>query len=114
MNDCYRDVRDYPPEDVIMVTKSSNGDLMWLEKGNEEKGLSHILENHEKNFQDQGYGANDIPALLQTILGSEPIRVFPKNGGLEAVYHYNGHNYTVGYGTNGYIVSFYPSKAKKR
>jgi len=105
----------YTPEDVLMVTRNSNGDLLWLEKGHEGKdGFVHILEDHAINFEDQGYTTEQIPELLKSVLDTNPIRVTSKNGGLEAVYNYNGHNYTVGYGTNGYVVSFYPSKGKKR
>ena len=103
----------YNPEDVVMVTKNYDGHVMWLETGNEHKGLTHIQERYTRNFRDTGYDSSEeIQSLLKTVLNSQPIKVSPKNGGLEAIYNYNGHNYTVGYGTNGYIVSFYPSRTK--
>ena len=85
---------------------AGNMGLRGLEKGNSEAGLKHILKRHSEDFAKQGI--NDILNLLQDVLSSTPIKTEVKNNGLFADYRCNGNTYRVAYGTNGFIVSFYP------
>ena len=55
----------YNPEDVIAVTKTVDGKLVWLEKGNEQSGLKHIVNSHVINFSDRGI--TDISAFLNRV-----------------------------------------------
>lgn len=96
----------YNPDDVITVVKNSDGNLMWLEKGNGKAGLKHILERHADDFASQG--VNDIPKLLEDVLTTTPIKTGSNAKGLFADYVLNDNSYRVAYGTNGFIVSFYP------
>ena len=96
----------YNPEDVIAVTKTVDGKLVWLEKGNEQSGLKHIVNSHAINFSDRGI--TDIPAFLNRVVSTNPIKTGSNAKGLFAEYVVNGNKYRVAYGTNGYIVSFYP------
>ena len=96
----------YNPEDVIAVTKTVDGKLVWLEKGNEQSGLKHIVNSHVINFSDRGI--TDIPAFLNRVVSTNPIKTGSNAKGLFAEYVVNGNKYRVAYGTNGYIVSFYP------
>lgn len=79
---------------------------MWLEKGNSKAGLTHILERHADDFAAQG--VSDIPNLLEDVLLTNPIRIGSNSKGLFADYTFNGNSYRVAYGTNGFVVSFYP------
>lgn len=79
---------------------------MWLEKGNSKAGLTHILERHADDFASQG--VNDIPKLLEEVLATNPIKTGSNAKGLFADYVLNDNSYRVAYGTNGFIVSFYP------
>lgn len=79
---------------------------MWLENGNSKAGLQHILERHADDFASQG--VNDIPCLLEEVLSTNPIKSGSNAKGLFADYSLNGNSYRVAYGTNGFIVSFYP------
>lgn len=36
----------YNPDDVVMITKIPDRKLLWLEKGNANAGLKHIIEKH--------------------------------------------------------------------
>ncbi len=96
----------YNPDEVIMVTKNLDGKLMWLEKGNGKAGLTHILEKHADNFAARG--VSDIPNLLKRVLSTKPIKTGSNAKGLYADYVFNGNKYRVAYGTNGFVVSFYP------
>ena len=79
---------------------------MWLENGNSKAGLTHILERHAGDFASQGI--NDVPKLLNDVLDTNPIKTGSNAKGLYADYVLNGNTYRVAYGTNGFIVSFYP------
>ncbi len=96
----------YNLNDVVMVTKTEDGTLLWLETGNSETGLIHIQNGHADNFAKRG--VEDIPQALNTILKETPTLIVTNSRGIYADYMINGKEYRVTYGTNGYIVSFYP------
>ena len=93
-------------DEVIVVTKTTDGTLLWLEQGNSKTGLTHIQDRHLEDFASQG--VDDIPQLINEILKTEPIKKGQNQKGLYADYALNGNTYRLSYGTNGYIVSFYP------
>ena len=96
----------YNPDEVIAVMKTADGNLLWLEQGNVKSGLTHILEGHAEDFASQG--VDNIQQLLNDVLKNAPIKTGSNSKGLFADYVFNGNTYRVAYGTNGYIVSFYP------
>ncbi len=98
----------YNPDDVVMVTKTPDGKIMWLENGNSSSGLQHINDGHAADFANRG--VNDIPGFLNKTLQETPVKTGMTNSGPFAEYLIDGKMYKVGYGTNGYIVSFYPIK----
>ncbi len=102
----------YTPEDVLMVTKNSDGDLLWLETGNEDAGLTHILE-HKQQLSKCGIEEEEIPSVIKSWLGTEPKLTGRNDKGPFSVYEYNGKDILIAYGDNGYIVSVYPVKGKK-
>ncbi|MBC2235412.1 hypothetical protein HCA79_11325 [Listeria seeligeri] len=96
----------YNPEDVVMITKAPDGKLLWLEKGNGKAGLKHIVDGHAADFEAKGI--KDIPSFLNEVLKAKPIKTGVGKNGPFADYLVNGVKYRVAYGTNGFIVSFYP------
>ena len=96
----------YNPADVVLVVQNTDGKLMWLENGNSKAGLDHIIERHAEDFAARGI--NDIPSFLNDVLATNPIRFGRNDKGLFADYNFIGNKYRVAYGTNGFIVSFYP------
>ena len=60
----------------------------------------------QPNFTSQGI--YDIPSFLDDVLSTNPIMNGGNERGLFADYIFNGNSYRVAYGSNGYIVSFYP------
>ncbi|PZG40841.1 hypothetical protein C1910_00590 [Listeria ivanovii] len=94
------------PKDIIMITKNTDGKLLWLEKGNGKSGLKHIIDGHAVDFDARGI--QDIPSFLNETLKMNPIKTGIGKNGPYANYQINGEKYRVAYGTNGFIVSFYP------
>lgn len=35
---------------MLFVTKDKSGQMIWLEKGNDNAGLNHILKKHSEDF----------------------------------------------------------------
>ena len=103
----------YTEEDVLMVTRNSNGDLLWLENGSRTSGLTHILERHEIDFYNKGFSPEEVPGLLQTLVNGKHVDVQLNDRGYHAVYEYGHDSFRVIYGTNGYVVSFYPLGNKR-
>lgn len=101
----------FKEEDVVMITKTNRNELVWLEKGDNTKGLEHILQRHEKDLDRKfGLKKEDIPSFVKDVFtnGIELSRKF-KNGGFQKEYLYKGKYIVIsGVGTNGFIVSIYP------
>ena len=95
-------------DDIIFVTKTPNSKLMWLEKGNSASGLEHITKRHASQFVDRGI--NDIAGFLNKTLQEMPLKTGVNPQGPFSDYLINGNRYRIVYGTNGYIVSFFPIK----
>jgi hypothetical protein len=96
----------YNVDDVIMVIKTPDGKLLWLENGNSKSGLNHITEGHAADFANKG--VNDIPDFLNKTLQNKPVNSGTGAVGPFADYEIGGSKYRVVFGTNGYIVSFFP------
>ena len=96
----------YTPENVMCIVKTPDGLLQWLETGKESSGWMHILQKHEQNFSDQGI--DDIYSFLSEVLQTRPTERGIRPTGPYATYMVDGKKYTLAYGKNGYIVSFYP------
>ena len=96
----------YNASDVVMITRTPEGKIVWLEKGNNLAGLRHIEVRHASDLASRGIA--DIPGSLTQIMNTTPINVGTKAGGHFADFIFNGNTFRVVYGTNGYIVSFFP------
>lgn len=102
---------------ACLFRKNSDGELMWLEYGNESAGLYHILHGspkkagHIKEFANRGI--TDVKTFMYQVVNSTPIRKgqrIKENGRVDkwAEYIVNNEKYLLAYGDNGFIVSFYP------
>ena len=50
----------YNPDDVVMITKTPDGTLVWLEKGSSSTGLQHIIDRHAEHFVQRGIEQGEI------------------------------------------------------
>lgn len=96
----------YNSDDVVIITKTPDGKILWLENENASAGLQHIVDGHAADFSAKGI--TDIPGLLSNALQTNPINMGTSVSGPFADYLVNGVTYRIAYGTNEFIVSFYP------
>lgn len=106
----------YTQEDVIMVTKTSAGKLVWLERGNETAGLTHIIKTHGTDFANKGILQNQIPDYIMTALDSGRIIGYQGRGTGRPIYEFTYHDVVqqvaVTTGSNGFIVGANPVSIK--
>jgi outer membrane biosynthesis protein TonB len=103
----------YTADAVVMVTKTPEGKLVWLETGSSSSGLGHILEQHATQFAEKGVPAGEIPDYLQAalsdgkVVGYQRKRIPPR-----AVYEFTWkgetHQVAISVGDNGFIVGANP------
>jgi hypothetical protein len=97
------------PDNVVGITRDVNGQIVWLETGNNSAGLQHILR-HAPELEQLGITKEEIPNTLLNILNKEkPIGyVVGKAGTNRNIYpiDVNGTTKYVGIsvGSNGFIV----------
>lgn len=49
------------PNRVVMITRDTNGKIVWMETGNSSSGLEHIIDKHGHEFNGKGVSNEDIP-----------------------------------------------------
>jgi hypothetical protein len=54
----------HTPEKIVKIDRQADGKIVFLEEGNSNAGLQHILEEHSLEFADQGIQQNQIPDLI--------------------------------------------------
>lgn len=109
----------YTKKDVLMVTKSIDGKLMWLERGNFFAGMKHIRVRHKDDLRKSlNRRFTNFPLLIKQLLGTKPLekewRIKGKRKQHSAIYRFKGEYLRVSYGDNGFVVSFYPDKKYKK
>ncbi|MGX4690371.1 RICIN domain-containing protein [Streptomyces sp. JNUCC 63] len=80
--------------------------IAWLEKGNVNAGLTHILFRHAGEFADAGVRVDDIPALVKTAL-TEGTRVGTQGAGrpvFEVAFQGKTQRLAISVGDNGYVI----------
>ena len=103
----------YTESDILFIAKDEAGNLVWLEIGNQDSGLMHIIFHHKDDFANAfGINETEIANYLYNVIthghlsSQKPSR---HKGGFEYVYRYQNELYTfVAMGSNGYIVTAFP------
>ena len=116
----------FSEKDIQFITKDKTGQTVWLENGNSNAGLKHILDGngttkgHAGDFQRAfGISRAEIPAYLEKVISNGKIvesktKLIGNRTGYERTYYYDGEYHVVtGIGTNGFIVSAYPKRIRK-
>jgi hypothetical protein len=71
----------HTPEKIVKIAKQADGKIVFLEEGNSDSGLQHILEKHSLEFADQGIQQNQIPdAIIAALAEGKMIRYQGKWG----------------------------------
>lgn len=102
----------YNLDDVLAVTKTVNGKLVWLEAGNSKAGMQHIL-NHADDFAKKGIQQNQIKDLVMESLTNGKIVGYQGRGTGRPIYEVKlgGKTYytAITVSDNGFIVGANPT-----
>ena len=103
------------PAEVVAWTRTPEGRLVWLEQGNLNAGLAHIVERHGSEFVGLGIPVEELPELLmQALREGEQIAV---QGRDRSVYRfqYRGQDWYVAItvGDNGFVLGANPFGQRK-
>ncbi|MBQ8327754.1 MAG: hypothetical protein IJX86_11870 [Lachnospiraceae bacterium] len=102
----------YNPDDVIAVTKTADGKLVWLENGTDTAGLNHIITEHADDFLNKGITQEQIPDYVMNALENGKIVGYQGRGTGRPIYEftYNGeiHKVAITVGDNGFVVGANP------
>ncbi|HCW54409.1 MAG TPA: hypothetical protein DG753_11885 [Clostridium sp.] len=101
----------YNPDDVIAVTKTVDGKLVWLENGNSKAGLEHIM-SHADDFASKGIPKDQIKNLVMDGLNKGEIIVYQGRPIYEVIFNGEKHRVAITVGNNGFIVGANPSSIK--
>ena len=102
----------YNPEDIVAITKTAAGKLVWLENGTDTAGLNHIITEHADDFLNKGITQEQIPDYVMNALENGKIVGYQGRGTGRPIYAftYNGeiHKVAITVGNNGFIVGANP------
>lgn len=102
----------HSPEKVVRIAKQADGKIVFLEEGNAEAGLQHILQEHSLEFTDQGIEPNQIPDAIITAVTQGKIIGYQGRKKTRTIYEVNFNGKTqyicVTVSDNGYIVGANP------
>jgi uncharacterized phage infection (PIP) family protein YhgE len=106
----------YNPKDVVAVTKTADGKLVWLENGSDTAGLNHIIKEHGTDFANRGISQADIPNYITQALSEGKIVGYQGRGIGRPIYEftYNGitQRVAITVGSNGFVVGANPVSIK--
>jgi filamentous hemagglutinin len=95
------------PENVVDI-RSINGRTVWLETGNSNAGLRHIVGEHGPEFAQRGIPEAEIPDVLFAALQRNNVVGYQGRGTGRPIYEfeYGGQTHRLGVtvGDNGFIV----------
>lgn len=100
------------PRDIIRIGKDASGRIVFLERGNANAGLAHILGRHADDFERAGIKAADVPDVVfdavtkGTRVGQQGTRA--GRDIIEVVYNGEVKHIAVSTGSNGFIVGANP------
>ena len=115
LNDLANSGVKYNLDNVLVVTKNTEGKLYWLETGNSKAGMQHILE-HAQDFANKGIKKIEIKDLVIESLTNGKIVGYQGKGTGRPIYEvmFNGKKYTtaITVSENGFIVGANPTTLK--
>ena len=98
----------YNPEDIVAITKTADGKIVWLENGNSNAGLEHIMQ-HADQFAAKGVSSDKIPDFIMyaikngKIVGKQRTRPI-----YEVMYEGKLQRVAISISGNGFIVGANP------
>ncbi|KYC42211.1 hypothetical protein WA1_19700 [Scytonema hofmannii PCC 7110] len=102
----------HTPEKIVRIARQPDGKIVFLEEGNTEAGLQHILENHFDQFTDVGIEPHQIPDAVIAAVTQGRIVGYQGRKKTRLIYEvsFNSkiHYIAVTISNNGYIVGANP------
>lgn len=102
----------HTPEKILRIAKQNNGKIVFLEEGNTQAGLQHIVEQHSNEFAELGITLEQIPDAIITAVTQGKILGYQGRNKTRVIYEvsFNESIYyiAVTVGKNGYIVGANP------
>lgn len=102
----------YNLDDIVAITKTADGKLVWLENGTDSAGLNHIITRHANEFLNKGITQEQIPDYIMNALENGKIVGYQGTGTGRAIYEftYNGkiHKVAITVSDNGFIIGANP------
>ena len=104
----------FSEENIVFIAKDATGQIVWLENGSDQAGLTHIINRHMDDFVNAiGLTKEALPKFLEDVVTKGDVisnTLTKAQTGYTRIYDYDGNYYTVtGIGTNGFIVTAYPT-----
>lgn len=98
------------PEKIIQIAKLYDGKIIFLETGNTNSGLEHILENHGDEFAQNGINEIEVGEAVITAVTQGKIVGYqkPNRPIYELIFKNKMQRIAVTVGSNGYIVCANP------
>lgn len=98
----------YNPEDVVAITKTADGKLVWLENGNTSAGLEHIMQ-HADQFATKGISSDKIPDfIIHAIENGKIVGTQRTRPVYEVMYEGKLQRVAISISDNGFIVGANP------
>jgi hypothetical protein len=102
----------HTPEKILRIAKLSDGKIVFLELGDNESGLQHILKEHSRNFVDVGISPEQIPDVVMAAVTMGRFVHYQGRSRTRLIYELTFNDQThyiaVTIGSNGYIVGANP------
>jgi WXG100 family type VII secretion target len=100
------------PAEVVQIARAPDERVVWLERGDDESGLAHILQpGRIANFADRGVALADIPGVAMRAVTEGRRLGSVRDGGVAYELNLPGGrstNVVVVVGSNGYVVTARP------
>lgn len=99
------------PDEVIVIGRNGDGKIIFLERGNENAGLQHVME-HAGQFADVGIPREKVSQLVFSAAATGKIVGYQGKGATRPIYEliFEGRSYKVAVtvASNGFIVGANP------
>lgn len=100
-------------EKIIRIARNSDGKIVFLEEGNSQAGLQHIMEAHEADFIRRGYPPEEIPDVVMSAVTEGKVVGYQGRDTGRPIYEitFNGKTdyIAVTIGNNGFVVEANPA-----
>jgi hypothetical protein len=98
----------HDPAAIVNIFRDSEGRIVWLETGDEARGLQHIIVRHGEELAGKGITEAEVPDLLQTAIQDGEIVGYQGKGTgrpiYEVLFHGKPIRIAITIGSNGFIV----------